>query len=171
MHTSFLVYKAPKHIDISLKKIPFERLQNYCFHIKNRKLWRVNDAWQQINQCHLDTVLFSCFSLPVLHLSIGQRWDYRTHLMNYQNVLAPTKTEHDRVKNLEMVSIVTLGSNSGVLIRPKETFCSKKVKCAEHYSRCLGHWKRPGSKNGQKFYINRHTINRPISTWKHAQHF
>ena len=47
--------------------------------------------------------------------------------MNYQNVLAPTKTEHDRVKNLEMVSIVTLGSNSGVLTQPKETFCSKSV--------------------------------------------
>ena len=39
--------------------------------------------------------------------------------MDYQNVLAPTKTEHDRVKNLDMVTIVTLGSNSGALIPPK----------------------------------------------------
>ena len=39
--------------------------------------------------------------------------------MDYQNVLAETKTEHDRVKNLETVTVVTLGSNSGVLIWPK----------------------------------------------------
>ena len=39
--------------------------------------------------------------------------------MGYQNVLAPTKTEHDQVKNIEMVIIVTLASNSGVLIWPK----------------------------------------------------
>ena len=56
------------------------------------------------------------------------------------------------------------------LSRQRETFCSKKVKCTEHYSRRLGYWKWPGSKNGQKFYINRHTINRPIGTWEHAQH-